>query len=231
MPTRPSRSGALRICRRSWPGERVSEQNGAPNETARIEAFSDGVFAIAITLLILEIQVPPQTPHGGLRNALMNLWPSYLAFLASFMTIGVMWLNHHRLFTLINKKDDGLIAFNLLLLLGVTWLPFPTALLAEHLLGSHADQQVAGLIYAGSFLALALVFNVMWRYAVRVRIVDDDVNVAAITKQYALGPILYALLVGVAFIDAEWCLILSAFIAVYFALPPSLWARGPSTIR
>lgn len=203
----------------------MSEQNGAPNETARIEAFSDGVFAIAITLLILEIQVPPQTPHGGLRNALVNLWPSYLAFLASFMTIGVMWLNHHRLFTLINKKDDGLIAFNLLLLLGVTWLPFPTALLAEHLLGSHADQQVAAVVYSGSFLALAIVFNVMWHYAIRARIVTDDVNVGAITKQYSMGPILYALLVVVAFFDAEWCLILSAFIALYFALPPSLWSR------
>jgi uncharacterized membrane protein len=207
----------------------VSEQNGPTNETARIEAFSDGVFAIAITLLILEIQVPPQTPHGSLRSALANLWPSYLAFLASFMTIGVMWLNHHRLFTLINKKDDGLIAFNLLLLLGVTWLPFPTALLAEHLLGAHADQQVAGVVYAGSFFALAIVFNVMWRYAVRVRIVDDDVNVAAITRQYSLGPILYGLLVGVAFIDAEWCLVLSALIALYFALPPSLWRKGPAT--
>ena len=203
----------------------MSEQNGATNETARIEAFSDGVFAIAITLLILEIQVPPQTPHGGLRNALANLWPSYLAFLASFMTIGVMWLNHHRLFTLINKKDDGLIVFNLLLLLGITWLPFPTALLAEHLLGAHVDQQVAALIYAGSFLALAIVFNVMWRYAVRVGIVNDEVNAAAITKQYLLGPILYAVLVGVAYFDAEWCLVLSAVIALYFALPPSLWNR------
>jgi uncharacterized membrane protein len=203
----------------------VSERHGATNETARIEAFSDGVFAIAITLLILEIQVPPQTPHGDLRSALVDLWPSYLAFLASFMTIGVMWLNHHRLFTLINKKDDGLIAFNLLLLLGVTWLPFPTALLAEHLLGAHADQQVAALIYAGSFLALAIVFNVMWRYAVRVGIVNDEVNAAAITKQYSLGPMLYAVLVAVGFFDAEWCLVLSAVIALYFALPPSLWKR------
>ncbi len=203
----------------------MSEQKGAPNETARIEAFSDGVFAIAITLLILEIKVPPQTSHGGLRAALLDLWPSYLAFLASFMTIGVMWLNHHRLFTLINRKDDGLIAFNLLLLLGITWLPFPTALLAEHLTGAHADQQTAAIVYAGSFFALAIVFNVMWRYAVRVRIVDDDLNVAAITKQYALGPILYAVLLGVAFFDAEWCLVLSALFALYFALPPALWKR------
>ena len=204
----------------------MSKQNGAPNETARIEAFSDGVFSIAITLLILEIRVPSQTPPGDLRSALLDLWPSYLAFLASFMTIGVMWLNHHRLFTLINKKDDGLVAFNLLLLLGITWLPFPTALLAEHLLGAHADQEVAAVVYAGSFLALAIVFNVMWRYAVRARIVTDDANVAAVTKQYALGPILYAVLVGVAFFDAEWCLVLSALIALYFALPPALWSRG-----
>ena len=201
------------------------EQNAAANETARIEAFSDGVFAIAITLLILEIQVPPQTPHGGLRAAVANLWPSYLAFVASFMTIGVMWLNHHRLFTLINKNDDGLIAFNLLLLLGITWLPFPTALLAEHLQGPHTDQQTAALVYAGSFLALAIVFNLMWRYACRVRIVYDHLNVILITKQYALGPIIYAVLVIVAFFSAEWCLVLSILFAVYFALPPSLWSR------
>ena len=206
----------------------MSEQNSAPNETARIESFSDGVFAIAITLLILEIQVPPQTPHGGLRAALVNLWPSYLAFLASFMTIGVMWLNHHRLFTLINKRDDGLIAFNLLLLLGITWLPFPTALLAEHLTGPHVDQQTAALVYAGSFFVLAIVFNVMWRYAVHVRIVEDHLNVGAITRQYAVGPILYAILVGVAFFDAEWCLVLSALFALYFALPPALWNRRTS---
>lgn len=207
----------------------MSEEKHAPNETARVEAFSDGVFAIAITLLILEIQVPPHTPHGGLGAALVGLWPSYLAFLASFMTIGVMWLNHHRLFTLISKNDDGLIAFNLLLLLGITWLPFPTALLAEHLHGPHSDQQTAGIVYAGSFLAIAIVFNIMWRYAVRTRIVNDDLNVPATTKQYSLGPIMYAALVAVAFSDAVLCLVLSALFALYFALPPSLWRkRGES---
>ena len=207
----------------------MSEQNGATNETARIEAFSDGVFAIAITLLILEIQVPPQTPHGGLRSALADLWPSYLAFLASFMTIGVMWLNHHRLFTLINKKDDGLIAFNLLLLLGVTWLPFPTALLAQHLRGP--DVHIAGITYATSFFAIAIVFNLMWRYAVRTKLVVEDLNVELITKQYALGPIMYAVLIGVAVYSGTWVLILSALYALYFALPPKIWNRGARTLR
>lgn len=205
------------------PADDIRERS-AVNETARIEAFSDGVFAIAITLLILAIQVP-KTDSGPLRESLLALWPSYLAFLASFMTIGVMWLNHHRLFTLINKKDDGLIAFNLLLLLGITWLPFPTAVLAEHFHSPHADQQTAAVVYAGSFLVIAIVFNVMWRYAVRRRLVDDLVHAEAIAKQYLLGPVMYGLLVVVAFFGAKWCLALSILYALYFALPPSLWKK------
>jgi len=78
--------------------------------TSRLEAFSDGVFAIAITLLILEIKVPPAGAPGELGPALARLWPSYLAFIASFATIGVMWINHHRLFALIERNDEGLVA-------------------------------------------------------------------------------------------------------------------------
>ena len=198
------------------------------NETARVEAFSDGVFAIAITLLILEIKVPHEQNAVALQAQLRHLWPSYLAFLTSFATIGVMWLNHHRLFTLIHKCDDGIIAFNLLLLLGVTWIPFPTALLAEHLQGR--GQDVAGIVYASSFFALAIVFNVMWRYAVRARLVIEHLNVGAITRQYMMGPVFYGILIGIAVVSAVWCLVLSFLIALYFALPPSLWARrAPAT--
>jgi hypothetical protein len=84
-------------------------------ETTRVEAFSDGVFAIAITLLILEIKVPHEAAHGRLAGELLRLWPSYLAFLVSFANIGVMWVNHHRLFGLIRRSDDGLVGLNLLL--------------------------------------------------------------------------------------------------------------------
>ena len=195
----------------------------AVNETARVEAFSDGVFAIAITLLILEVKVP-HIGEGPLRSALVHLWPSFLAFMASFMTIGVMWLNHHRLFTLIEHCNDMLIALNLLLLLGVTWLPFPTAVLAEHLLG--ADASLAAIVYSTSFFAIAIVFNVMWRYAVRARRVAEDLTVALITRQYALGPLMYALLVAVAVYSARAVLVLSALYALYFALPPRIWKRG-----
>ena len=101
----------------------------------------------------------------------------------------------------------------------------------EHLEGPHADQKTAALVYAGSFFAIAIVFNVMWRYACRAKIVYEHLNVIAITKQYALGPIMYAVLVMVAFFSAEWCLALSIVFALYFALPPSLWSRRSSAIR
>jgi uncharacterized membrane protein len=199
------------------------------NETARIEAFSDGVFAVAITLLVFQIHVPLHAPEGGLRAALVALWPSYLAFLASFMTIGVMWLNHHRLYSLITKRDDGLIAFNLLLLLAITWLPFPTALIAEHLGGPHADQKTAGIVYSASLLAIAIVFNLLWLYAVQIGAVGDHADVKRITRQYAIGPILYAALVAVAYWSADWCLVVSALYAIYFALPPSVMRRVSTT--
>src|SRR5512132_2117231 len=98
-------------------------------ETGRIEAFSDGVFAIAITLLVLDLKVPRDLDEGvSLAQALLRQWPSYLAFIASFATIGVMWINHHKLFTLIKRSDDVLLILNVILLLGVTLTPFPTAL-------------------------------------------------------------------------------------------------------
>src|SRR3954447_20216694 len=98
-------------------------------ETARVEAFSDGVFAIAITLLVLDLRLPPGEGEGSEREffeALVRLWPQYVAFLISFAFIGIMWMNHHRLFTYITKSDTTLMILNLLLLLGVTVVPFPT---------------------------------------------------------------------------------------------------------
>ena len=104
----------------------------AANETARIEAFSDGVFAIAITLLVLDLKVPRDLPDGQtLTGALLAQWPAYLAFASSFMTILIMWVNHHRIFTLVGRSDSRLLFFNGLLLMGVTVVPFPTALVAD----------------------------------------------------------------------------------------------------
>ena len=191
------------------------------NETGRVEAFSDGVFAIAITLLILEIRVP--TSDSDLGGALLKLWPSYLAFLSSFLTIGIMWLNHHRLLTLIHKCDDTLIVINLLLLLGVTWTPFPTALLAQHLRGP--AYELVGALYAGSFVAIAVVYNLMWRYAVKMRLVVDHLDVDSITRQYMLGPLMYGVLVMIAYWSGTAVLVVATLYALYFALPPRLFQR------
>ncbi|MBV8050433.1 MAG: DUF1211 domain-containing protein, partial [Acidobacteriaceae bacterium] len=132
-------------------------------ETARIEAFSDGVFAIAITLLILEIQIPG--PSGNLGSQLIKEWPFYVAFLISFAFIGIMWINHHRLFTHIKRSDNTLMILNLLLLLGVTSVPFPTVVLAQHL--GHPDQAVAARVYNGTYFVIAIFFNVLWWYVNR----------------------------------------------------------------
>ena len=191
------------------------------NETGRVEAFSDGVFAIAITLLILEIKVPAASENLG--TALLHDWPSFLAFLTSFFTIGVMWMNHHRLFTLIEGANDTLIALNLLLLLGITWVPFPTALLAEHL-----SERIAAVVYAATFFVISVVFQLLWSYATRTRGIippDKEEHAAHITKQYRWGPLFYVVAILFAIFSGTACLIWSLLLAIYFALPPRIVAR------
>ena len=197
------------------------------NETGRIEAFSDGVFAIAITLLILEIKVPLEVGPGNLGNALLHEWPSFLAFLASFFTIGVMWMNHHRLFTLIGAADDALLALNLILLLGITWIPFPTALLATHLKITGNDR-VAALVYSASFFVMSIIFQVLWWYARHTAGViprDKEEEAARITKQYIWGPVFYFIAILIALASGTAVLIWSALLAIYFALPPRLFRK------
>jgi TMEM175 potassium channel family protein len=196
-------------------------------ETNRIEAFSDGVFAIAITLLILEIKVPMQVGPGHLAGALLSEWPSFLAFLASFFTIGVMWMNHHRLFNLIRAADDTLMGLNLLLLLGVTWIPFPTAVLAAHLKISSNDR-VAGVLYSASFFAMAIVFQVLWHYAIRTPGAiarEKEEETRHITRQYIWGPLFYVVAILIALASGTACLVWSLLVAIYFALPPRVIVR------
>jgi len=194
-------------------------------ETFRIEVFSDAVFAIAITLLVLEIKVPHDVPPGELSEALLHLWPSYLAFLTSFCTIGMMWINHHRLFTLIQSADETLIGINLVLLLLISWVPFPTAVLAAYL--RESDEQSAAVLYSGTFVIIGIIFNVLWWYSNRRGHVPHKGWAShPITRQYAQGPVLYAVMLGLAFVNGTACLILSTVLAIYFSLPPRLWERG-----
>jgi uncharacterized membrane protein len=196
--------------------------SGDIRETTRIEAFSDGVFAIAITLLILDIKVP-RTPDVGLARALTEQWPSYAAFVISFATISIMWINHHRLFTLIRRSDHVLLLLNSFLLFTVTVVPFPTALVAEYI--GKPDERIATLVYSGTFIVIALAFNVLWRHAAKVNghLLGDDVDrgaVAALTKSYSFGPLLYLSAFVAAFFNVALSLFITFALAVYFALPP-----------
>ena len=197
-------------------------------ETGRVEAFSDGVFAIAITLLILEIKIPSPA-SGPLAAQLLLQWPSYVSFVISFAFIGIMWMNHHRLFTHIKRSDDLLLIFNLLLLLGVTVVPFPTAVLAAHL--GRADQRTAALLFNGTYFFIAIVFNLLWRYASsgKLHLLAADVDAASverITRQYAFGPVLYLACVGLTWISVSASLLLNLTLACFFALPPSFVRKG-----
>jgi uncharacterized membrane protein len=188
------------------------------SETGRVEAFSDGVFAIAITLLVLDLKVPsPQA--GPLGHLLVRQWPTYFAFLMSFAFIGIMWVNHHRLFNHIHKCDNGLLFLNLLLLLGITAVPFPTALLAAHLGG--ADRLTAAAVFNGFYVVIAIFFNILWRHAVRRNLLDAHTQESAesISRQYAVGPISYLICFGLTWVSVPASLAMNIALAIFFAIP------------
>jgi uncharacterized membrane protein len=194
------------------------------SETARVEAFSDGVYAIAITLLILEIKIPVPGPVP-LSMQLLRQWPSYISFVISFAFIGVMWINHHRMFTHIKRCDNGLLILNLLLLFGVTAVPFPTAVLAAHL--GQPGQRTATLLFNGTFVFIAVFFNMLWRYASSCKrhLLSHDVDadaVARITRMYSFGPVPYLICFGLAWVSVPASLIVNGALAGFFALPPSV---------
>lgn len=195
------------------------------SETGRIEAFSDGVYAIAITLLILDLKVP-MAPAGQLGSALLRQWPAYFAFLVSFAFIGIMWVNHHRLFTHIRRSDNRLLFLNLLLLLGVTFVPFPTALLAAHLQG--ADARTSAALFNGTYVIIAIFFNVLWHHAVDSDLLDSAATESAdsISRQYAVGPIAYLACFGLTWVSVPLSLALNIALALFFAVPARIRPRS-----
>ena len=196
-------------------------------ETSRLEAFSDGVFAVAITLLVLNIKPPPDlvlTGGGsGFWKELGVQLPALLAFVTSFFTIGIMWINHHRLFNLIKRTDTGLLLFNLLLLLVIVFIPYPTALVAQQY-ALNPKMYDAALLYSGTNVFLAICFNLLWRYAsYHNRLLGKDIDtraVAAISRQYLGGPLLYLIAFGLAFISVPASILFLLLLALFFAIPP-----------
>ena len=175
---------------------------GVRESTNRVEAFSDGVFAIAITLLILEIRVPHGSAEGSghLVPALVALWPSYLAFLLSFFVIMIMWINHHELIRMVEAVDYPFFFANGLVLLTVTFVPFPTAVLAEHLATPEASAAVA--FYCGTFVINGLSWTLLLHAIRRGNLFKPEVGpevVARIRSAYAMGPVVYLVSTALAF--------------------------------
>ncbi len=206
--------------------EKAHEENG----TARVEAFSDGVFAVAITLLALDIHVPDfdKLPPGGLGAALAAQWPMYLAYVTSFLSILVMWINHDRLFEHIGKKDRGLVILNGLLLMVITLYPFPTSLVAEYI--QRPEAKIAAVLYSAFSVAMAVLFNRLWHHAAdgeRLLAAGHDRQKARrITRQYRFGPLLYAVSLAAAFVSPLISVGLTLALAVFFVLPEAPDTKG-----
>jgi uncharacterized membrane protein len=200
-------------------------------ETMRIEAFSDGVFAIAITLLVLELKVPHPEEGKNLAHELLHQWPSYVAFLVSFVTILIMWINHHRLFSMIHKADQRLLIYNGILLLVVSAVPFPTALIAEYFRTTSAKS--AALIYSGHAFNIAFAFQLLWHHAISKdgHLLGKGIDVEAVkavTRQYRFTPLFYLMGFLVAFFSVTGSIFVNMVLMIFLAMPPDIKKHLPA---
>ena len=186
-----------------------------------MEAFSDGVFAIAITLLVLEISVP-ESAFEDLWRGIADQWPSYLGYVTSFVTIGGLWLAHHGIFLRLRSADGAVMRLNILLLLLVSFLPFPTKLMAEAIDKSTDAERAAVIFYGVVLLAISIVTSVLWRYVATHRdllkpdVTDDEITAITLATTPSIG--FYVLVVLLALIApqvAAFGYLLIAVIAVF----------------
>ena len=203
--------------------------------TGRLEAFSDGVFAIAVTLLVLDIAVSANAGHHLLRS-IADLWPSYLAYVASFSTIGAAWLAHNAITEYLDRADAAFVRLNLLLLLFVSFLPFPTRLLADYI-GHDSPERVAVTFYGISLLLTTTMLLVLWRYAVWAHLVRPDLadeEIELLTQRLTPGLSAYLVLIVSGLFFPVVAVIGYLGIALYYIIPfrrlsagftPSSWRR------
>lgn len=191
-------------------------------ETGRLEAFSDGVFAFAITLLVLGLHDPTQGSSVGLLTGLIQEWPMFFAFFTSFITVLIMWVNHHNMFNFVRRIDIRFMFLNGILLLWVTLTPFTTSLVANHI--DAADASTAAAVYAGAFLLLAVSWNFVWKYAsTGHRLLASHVtmeNVGGVNHDYNLGMAGYVVAFALAFVNGLASVVAILALAAYFVYTP-----------
>lgn len=194
--------------------------------TQRVEAFSDGVFAIAITLLVLEIRVPEGIegvePAVNLGAALLRLWPSYFGYVFSFVMIGIYWADHHYIFNLYKRTDHIFVLLNILFLMCISFLPFPTAVLAKYITDVHQQQTAIVLYTLGLFLP-AFSWLLIWIYASwQNRLIDkqlDERFAARVTRQYSITNVLYFSAILLALWNGTAGLALCVGLSLLYLLP------------
>ena len=191
-------------------------------DTSRLEAFSDGVFAIAITLLIIGVGIKAE--GGSLAYRLAEQWPGYVSYVVSFATIGILWLHHHEMFRDIRAADHGLFLLNLAMLLGVCFIPFPTKVMGDELVSSSfADQRTAVIFYGLTIITVSLTFNTVWLWAAyRRRLIEPtmpQVLVRARTRSMWLGIPPYAVTTMVALWSPLRALILYGVTDLLYMMP------------
>ena len=193
------------------------------SDTARLETFSDGVFAIAATLLILDVRL---SGGGSVAHQFVNAWPSYATYAISFATLGIVWVNHHTVFTQIGRVDRTFLFINVLFLMVIAFSPFPTRVLAEHL---REGSKAAAFAYGLTFTVMAVCYGALWFYAaVGRRLIApeaDQRTVSGISRSFAPGSIIYGTATLSSLISAWLAVGLYAAIALFYVLESSIFGR------
>ena len=191
--------------------------------TGRLESFSDGVIAVAATLLVLNIVVPIVSRHETLAHALGDRWHVYIAYAVSFITIGIIWINHHVVFSRLRIADHAILMLNLLLLLWIALIPFATSLMTEYLRRSHG-QHLAAAVYAGTFLLMSLSFATLNWFILfrRTGLLSVELSLAerrTIMTRFVTGIVPYAVAAALAAVSPYITLAICGAIAAFYALP------------
>jgi len=197
--------------------------------TARLETFADGVFAIAATLLILNVDAQIGEHSSALGHRLLEIWPSYIAYAVSFVTIGIIWSNHHTVMAQLGRVDRTFLMLNILLLLCVAFVPFPTRLIAEHLRDRH-DLEAAALAYGATMTVMSIAYFTLWIYASHAgRLLHTDADprvVSGITRSYLPGTPVYLTATLIAFVAPLASVIMFAAIALFYVIESSVFGRA-----
>ena len=185
---------------------------------SRLEAYSDGIFAIAATLLVLDLAVP-RVAGGHLLVGLLGQWPAYAAYATSFLTIGIIWVNHHAVLERLDHIDREFMFLNLFLLLTVALIPFPTKVLAQYLQSKNWDANIAAAAYGVEMMVMGIAFNVLTYYAAARGLMKVRLSFWQ-QLRFSIGLVMYLIGTLASLRDARFGLVIYAGLAMYYVVEP-----------